>query len=160
MKTSLKVRVSAISDAAVVILSGCGAGGGGTDGSSSPSHPVQSTQESSGSVAHGHAMDGGPAQEAVKQAVDPRYPVGAEVILKADHMPGMMNAPATISGAFQTTAYAVDYTPTDGGQAIKDHKWVVQEELQGAREQRLAVGRTAVMMADHMPGMKGATATI
>ncbi|WP_372698795.1 YdhK family protein [Arthrobacter sp. JSM 101049] len=105
-------------------------------------------------------MDGGPAPEGIEKAADPRFPVGTDVILKADHMPGMMNAPATIAGAFQTTAHAVDYEPTDGAAVVEDHKWVVQEELQDVGDQPLEVGDDAVMTADHMPAMKGATATV
>lgn len=42
-------------------------------------------------------------------------------------------AKATIVGAFDDTfTYAISYTPTDGGDPVKNHKWVVQEELEGA----------------------------
>ncbi|MDN8605448.1 YdhK family protein [Corynebacterium ureicelerivorans] len=109
---------------------------------------------------HEHPADGGPAPAGIAEATDPTYPVGAEVTLTADHMPGMDGATATISGAFDTTAYAVSYTPTDGGDPVTNHKWVVQEELEGVGDEELAPGDTAVMTADHMPGMQGAEATI
>ncbi|WP_227698967.1 DUF1541 domain-containing protein [Raoultella sp. 18093] len=32
-------------------------------------------------------------------------------------------------GAYSTFTYAVNYTPTTGGPAVKDHKWVVQQEI-------------------------------
>ncbi|TQO22243.1 uncharacterized protein DUF1541 [Paramicrobacterium agarici] len=67
---------------------------------------------------------------------------------------------ATISGAFDTTAYAVSFTPTDGGDPVTDHKWVVQEELKNPGEPPLAAGTEVVLTADHMFGMKGAEATI
>ena len=76
-----------------------------------------------------HSPDGGPAPEGIKPASDPQYPVGSQVIMHTDHMPGMEGATATITGAFTTTTYAVDYTPTDGGAPVLNHKWVVQEEL-------------------------------
>lgn len=110
---------------------------------------------------HGdHPADGGPAPAGIAEATDPTYPVGTEVTLTADHMPGMDGAAATISGAFDTTAYAVSYTPTDGGDPVTNHKWVVQEELEGVGDTKLAPGDTAVMTADHMNGMQGAEATV
>ncbi len=109
---------------------------------------------------HEHPADGGPAPAGIAEATDPTYPVGTEVTLTADHMPGMDGATATISGAFDTTAYAVSYTPTDGGDPVTNHRWVVQEELEGVGDEELAPGDTAVMTADHMPGMQGAEATV
>lgn len=107
-----------------------------------------------------HSMDGGSAPAGIVDANAPKYPVGTEVTLTTDHMEGMKGAPAKIVGAYKTTTYAVDYTPTDGGTPIKNHKWVVQEELKDAGKTPLKVGDKAVLEADHMPGMKGAEATI
>ena len=121
-----------------------------------------SSAAASGHAGHSmeHAMDGGPAPAGIEEADDPGYPVGTEVTLTADHMPGMKGAEATVTGAFDTTAYQVDYTPTDGGEKVTAHKWVVQEELEGVHDDDLHVGDTAVMTADHKTGMKGAEATI
>lgn len=88
------------------------------------------------------------------------YPVGTKVTLTADHMPGMKGSKATISGAFDTTAYSVSYTPTDGGQRVTDHKWVVHEELEDPGDAPLEAGTEVVLDADHMAGMDGAEATI
>lgn len=96
----------------------------------------------------------------MKKASDPTYAVGDGVVLTADHMPGMKGAPATISGAFDTTAYSVSYTPTDGGAPVADHKWVVHEELQKPGQAPLKDGAEVILQAEHMPGMKGAKATI
>lgn len=109
---------------------------------------------------HDHPADGGPAPAGIADATNPTYPVGTEVTLTADHMPGMDGATATISGAYDTTAYAVSYTPTDGGDPVTNHKWVVHEELEGVGDTPLSAGDTAVMTADHMAGMEGAEATI
>lgn len=109
---------------------------------------------------HDHPADGGPAPAGIAEAANPKYPVGTEVTLTADHMPGMDGANATISGAYDTIAYAIDYTPTTGGAPVLDHKWVVQEELQDAGTQRLADGTVKQVLADHMQGMEGAEATI
>lgn len=44
-------------------------------------------------------------------------------------MPGMKGATATIDSAEQTTVYMVDYTPTTGGEPVKNQKWVTGSEL-------------------------------
>ncbi|QMS56033.1 YdhK family protein [Kocuria varians] len=119
-----------------------------------------SPSASQGGQEHMHAMDGGPAPEGIAAAEKPTYPVGTQVTLTTDHMEGMEGAPATVVGAYKTVAYAVNYTPTDGGPEVINHKWVVQEELQGAGSERLADGTEVTIEADHMPGMKGATGTV
>ncbi|QYH20395.1 YdhK family protein [Corynebacterium aquatimens] len=151
--------VAAAAAASVIGIAGC------ASESAEPSTPVTGTsvpggEGHGGHGGHDHPEDGGPAPEGIEEAADPKFPVGTEVILTADHMPGMEGAPATISGAFKTYTYAVTYTPTDGGEPVVNHKWVVQEELEGAGTQRLADGATAVILAEHMSGMKGAEATI
>ena len=107
-----------------------------------------------------HKPDGGPPPEGIEEASSPTYPIGTKVTLTADHMPGMNGAEATISGAFDTTAYSVSYTPMDGGERVTDHKWVVHEELENPGEAPLAEGTEVVLNADHMAGMAGAEATI
>lgn len=117
-------------------------------------------EDSSGMGGMNHSMDGGPAPEGIVDASDPEFPVGTEVTLMADHMPGMEGAPATIVGAYDTYAYAVDYTPTTGGDPVTDHRWVVQEDLENAPDERLADGTEVTLAANHMEGMEGAEATI
>lgn len=109
---------------------------------------------------HEHAADGGPAPEGIAEAADPTYPVGTDVVLTADHMPGMDGADATVTGAFTTTTYAVTYTPTTGGEPVENHTWVVHEELEDPGEAPLADGTEVVLTAEHMDGMQGALATI
>ena len=96
----------------------------------------------------------------IEPAADPAHPVGTEVTLMADHMPGMEGAAATVVGAYETTAYSVDYRPTTGGPEVTDHKWVVQEELEDAGAERLPDGAAVTLAADHMPGMQGAEGTV
>ena len=105
-------------------------------------------------------LDGGPAPAGIAEATDPTYPVGTEVTLTADHMEGMDGANATIAGAYDTYTYAVDFTPSAGGEPVKDHKWVVQQEIKDAGDERLADGTEVTLEAEHMEGMKGAKATI
>jgi len=51
----------------------------------------------------------------LQEAENPTFEVGSQAIIETDHMEGMKGAEATIVGAYDTTAYAVTYTPTDGG---------------------------------------------
>ncbi|ULT58759.1 YdhK family protein [Neobacillus drentensis] len=96
----------------------------------------------------------------LKVAENPKYKVGDQAILKSDHMEGMNGAEATVVGAFDTIAYAVTYTPTTGGNPVKNHKWVIQEEIKDAGDKALEPGTKVTMQADHMEGMDGATGTI
>ncbi|ADC50652.1 hypothetical protein BpOF4_13005 [Alkalihalophilus pseudofirmus OF4] len=81
--------------------------------------------------------DGGPREENHKWVIheeleeadqDPFEP-GDEVTLNADHMAGMEGAEAVIDSAQQTTVYMVDFTLTDSGEEVVNHKWVTEEEL-------------------------------
>lgn len=162
---------AAIAATAGLLLSGCATPDGEESTRPSqdqtPSEPAATSESAADDGQHGshgagheHKADGGQPPKGIKQASDPRFAVGNEVVLTADHMPGMDGAKATISGAFDTTAYSVSYTPTDGGDPVKDHKWVVHEEVESPGSVPLAAGDEVVLTADHMPGMKGAEATI
>lgn len=96
----------------------------------------------------------------LKVSENPTYKVGSKVIIHANHMEGMDGAEATVVGAYDTTAYVVSYTPTTGGEMVKNHKWVIQEEIKNAGAETLKPGTKATLEADHMEGMKGAKATI
>ncbi|ALU40318.1 hypothetical protein AS188_11725 [Kocuria flava] len=139
---------------AAILLTGCAADNTDEDppGNSPEEHGEHGGME--------HPADGGPVPEGMTEATDPTYPVGTEVTLTADHMDGMDGATATIVGAYDTYTYSVDYTPTTGGDPITDHKWVVQEELEGAGDERLPDGTEVTLAAAHMDGMDGAAATI
>ena len=102
----------------------------------------------------------GEVPEGLKVAENPTYKVGSQAIIESDHMPGMKGAKATIVGAYDTTVYTVSYTPTTGGERVENHKWVIHEELQDAGEAPLKPGTEVTINADHMEGMKGATAEI
>jgi hypothetical protein len=65
----------------------------------------------------------------LQEAENPTFEVGSQAIIETDHMEGMKGAEATIVGAYDTTAYAVTYTPTDGGEEVTNHKWVTESEL-------------------------------
>lgn len=151
MRISQSLALTTLAAMAAISVTGCA--------SESDDAPTEHAEHGAHG-GHDHPADGGPAPAGIVEAADPTYPVGTEVTLTADHMPGMDGATATISGAYDTTAYAVSYTPTDGGDPVTNHKWVVQEELEGTNGKTLGAGDTAVMTADHMAGMQGAEATI
>jgi Protein of unknown function (DUF1541) len=114
---------------------------------------------------HGNMNDmnhssSGEVPKGLEEAKNPTYKVGSQAIVKADHMEGMNGAKATIVDAFDTTAYAVTYTPTTGGEKVKNHKWVIQEEIKNAGSETLKPGTEVRLEADHMKGMKGAKGTI
>ncbi|MEZ0494201.1 YdhK family protein [Kineococcus sp. TBRC 1896] len=157
-----------------VLLAGCATGDAepaaapttSTNGTSADSEEHEGHEHHGGHGDHGghehhdHAPDGGPPPAGITEAAAATYPVGTEVLLRADHMPGMDGVTGTVVGAFDTTAYSVSYTPTTGGSPVEDHKWVVQEELRDAGPDRLPAGAEVVLDATHMSGMQGATATI
>ena len=177
-KLSPTIRSAAVIAALGLALAGCSAANDdtrGSDGEDSHGSHESASDESSGSdhedmdsgdSGHesggheGHAADGGDPPEGITKAADPKFDVGDTVVLSADHMPGMKDAEATVSGAFDTTTYSISYTPTDGGDPVKDHKWVVHEELKDPGKAPLKKGAKATVNAEHMPGMKGAEATI
>lgn len=68
-------------------------------------------------------------QEELKDAGDKILEPGTKVTIEADHMDGMKGAAADIDSAELTTVYMVDYTPTSGGEIVKNHKWVTESEL-------------------------------
>lgn len=112
-----------------------------------------------GDAADGHGGMGSHAMTAVddfKAAVNPLYPVGTEVIIDTDHMPGMQGAKGVVSGAYDTMLYAVDYTDADGT-AITNHRWVVSEEIEGGEHGAFAVGDSGMLKgAGHMESLGGA----
>ncbi|OPG96386.1 hypothetical protein B2I21_23920 [Chryseobacterium mucoviscidosis] len=134
-----------------LMLSGCGKNAE-QDNNSSDSHTA--------STGEMHHSESGELPEGIHVKSNPTYPVGSQATMSADHMPGMKGAEAKIVGAYETTAYAVSYTPTTGGDPVENHKWVIQEEIQDHTDQPFAAGTEVVLNADHMPGMKGAKAII
>ena len=161
-----KLMMSALSVVAVVALSACN-----TD--DTPNDMNEQMEENMGQDADDmdEYMDdddhmgmnhssSGDVPDDLQEAQNPQYEVGSQAIVDTDHMQGMRGAEATISGAYDTTVYEVSYTPEDGGDPIRNHKWVIHEELEDAGDEPFEVGDEVVLDADHMRGMDGATATI
>lgn len=160
MRKHLMTTVAAGVLGGALVFTGCSTGGDQDQGTPSTTSQHEGHGSSSDSGGMEHPMDGGPAPEGIETAASPTYPVGTEVTLTADHMEGMDGANATIAGAYDTYTYAVDFTPSAGGEPVKDHKWVVQQEIKDAGDERLADGTEVTLEAEHMEGMEGAEATI
>ena len=160
MRKHLMTTVAAGVLGGALVFTGCSTGGDQDQAAPSTTSHHEGHGSSSDSGGMEHPMDGGPAPEGIETAASPTYPVGTEVTLTADHMEGMDGANATIAGAYDTYTYAVDFTPSTGGEPVKDHKWVVQQEIKDAGDERLADGTEVTLEAEHMEGMEGAEATI
>ncbi|WP_087973247.1 YdhK family protein [Oceanobacillus rekensis] len=109
-----------------------------------------------------HMSSSGEVPDNLEEAENPTYEVGSNAIITAEHMnmEAMSGAEATIVGAYDTTAYEVSYTPTNGGETVENHKWVIHEEFENSEEAPLEPGTEVILGADHMKGMDGATAVI
>lgn len=156
-----------------LLLSACGSTAPDNDGAASSSSmdtavsSSHSSMDMDSSMSETDSMDhqmvhdqSGEIPEGLQEAENPTYAVGDKVILHTDHMAGMEGAEATIVGAYNTTAYAVSYDPTDGGERVNNHKWVVQEEIPEADETPIPEGTEVTLQAKHMEGMEGAKAVI
>ncbi|WP_407647402.1 DUF1541 domain-containing protein [Gracilibacillus salitolerans] len=102
----------------------------------------------------------GEVPEGLEEAENPVYEVGSKAIITEAHMPGMEDVEATVVGAYNTVVYTVSYTPTDGGERVEDHKWVIHEEIEEAGDEPFQPGDEVTLNASHMEGMNGATAEI
>jgi uncharacterized protein YceK len=153
--------VGIITLALMLMLSACG-----SSSNQNSSHKNTNTDHKSMKMEKNMDMggmkmsDSAVVPKGLKEAQNPTFKVGSQAIVHADHMEGMDGAKATIVGAYDTIAYTVTYTPTTGGPEVKNHKWVIQEEIKNAGTQQLKPGTKVTLEADHMEGMMGADATI
>lgn len=74
-------------------------------------------------------------KEEFENSEDKTYAVGDEVTLKNGHMSSMggKGVKAKIVQVVQGPVYMVDYKPTDGSKEVKNHQWVVENELELAK---------------------------
>ncbi|WP_110926761.1 YdhK family protein [Bacillus massiliglaciei] len=151
MKKSLIYSLFA---AIILVLGACSSDGGESTGSEKE---MDHSEMDHSEMEH---TQSGEVPEGLKEAENPKYEVGSEVILKEGHMKGMKGAKAKVTGAYDTAAYIVSYEPTTGGERVTDHKWVIQEEIKEAGDTVLEAGTKVTLEADHMEGMKGAAAEI
>ncbi len=150
-----KLVVGFVTLVSAFILTACG-----NDNKETNSHEDMDMNSSSEESMDMNHSGSGEVPEGLKVAGKPTYEVGSQAIIETDHMEGMKGAEATIVGAFNTTAYAISFTPTTGGDRVTNHKWVIQEELIDAGEETLEPGTEVTIEADHMEGMNGVTAEI
>lgn len=120
----------------------------------------KSNQESMDHKDHMNHSSSGELPKGLGEAVDPKFKPGSKAIMNSDHMEGMNGAEATIVGAFDTTVYAISYTPTTGGEKVTNHKWIIHEEIKDAGDKPYRPGDEVIVEADHMEGMMGAKAVI
>lgn len=97
----------------------------------------------------------------LEESQNPKYKIGSEITIEADHMEGMQGAEGKVVGAYDTRAYTVSYTPTDGGAREENHKWIIYEEIIDAEaKDDIKVGDTVILDSNHKKGMQGAEAEI
>lgn len=142
-------KLSFIILASGLVLSACSNGSGEEKDSKDQKHEEHMEHKSENKV-----------PEDMESTEESKFKKDDEVTITAGHMSGMKNAEATVKGAYETYAYVVSYTPTNGVEKVSNHKWVVNEEVANAPESGLKKGDTVKLEADHMPGMKGAKAKI
>ncbi|MGE6489246.1 YdhK family protein [Paenisporosarcina sp. NPDC076898] len=145
----MKKKLLYLSAAAMVVLSGCG---NDTSSDKEANHEEMDHGDSHSSS--------GEVPEGLKEATNPTFEVGSKATITNAHMKGMKDAEATIVGAYDTTVYTISYTPTTGGEKVKDHKWIIHEEIKDATADPYKAGDEVIVEADHMEGMKGATAKV
>ncbi|MDK9857880.1 DUF1541 domain-containing protein [Staphylococcus equorum] len=142
-------KLSFIILASGLVLSACSNGSGEEKDSKDQKHEEHMEHKSENKV-----------PEDMESTEESKFKKDDEVTITAGHMSGMKNAEATVKGAYETYAYVVSYTPTNGIEKVSNHKWVVNEEVADAPENGFKKGDTVKLEADHMPGMKGAEAKI
>lgn len=160
----MKKQLLILGVAAIIGLSGCGKDTNNDTSSKGNKESTHAEMDHSKmddrSMDHSMHSSSGEVPKDLKEAANPAYMVGSQAIIKASHMEGMDGATATIVGAYDTIAYAVSYTPTTGGEMVKNHKWVIQQEIKDAGSEPLEPGTDVTIEADHMEGMKGASGKI
>ncbi|MGN8845413.1 YdhK family protein [Niallia sp. HCP3S3_B10] len=156
MKKKTFMKSSLILTLLVLLLAACS-----NNNNDNSSNTSEEGMDMSSHDMEGMDMSGsGEVPEGLKVAENPKYEVGSNAIINADHMEGMDGAEATIVGAYDTIVYTISYTPTTGGEKVTNHKWVIQEEIEDAGDEAIEPGTEVIVNADHMEGMNGAKATI
>jgi hypothetical protein len=140
-----------------LILGACSNANNETSEKKEDSASNESTHDAHSNMNHSGSSE---VPEGLKVAENPKYKVGTQAIIESVHMEGMKDAKATIVGAYETTVYTISYTPTDGGEKVENHKWVIHEEIQKAGEEPFKPRAKVKINAEHMEGMDGVTAEI
>ncbi|MCO7124425.1 YdhK family protein [Sporolactobacillus shoreicorticis] len=149
----LKKIISSAGLIILVLLTACGTTQNADSGHSS-------THESSSHESMDHMESDDDQTLDLQEANNPNYKKGSKITLLNGHMAGMKNAKGTVEAVYTTHVYSVSYKPITGGKPVRNHKWVVQEELATKSNALLPKGTKVKLKAGHMEGMNGATATI
>lgn len=154
----------------VLLLSACGwgdsedeepteAGADVTNNLDGTDKQVSEEETEDDAVDHaGHAE--GQLPEGLKEAENPKFPVGSTAVINASHTDGMEGAVATIKGAYETTVYSVSYTPTNGDPFEENHKWFVEGEISAMDDGEIAVDSDVIINVEHQDGMLGAEGAV
>nr|WP_263324866.1 YdhK family protein [Neobacillus sp. Marseille-Q6967] len=121
---------------------------------------TESNESAHGGHSNMNHSGSGEVPEGLKESESPKFEAGSKAIIESDHMEGMKGEEATIVGAYDTTVYTISYTPTDGGERVENHKWVIHEEIENAGDEPFKPGDEVKINAAHMEGMDGAAAEI
>lgn len=98
--------------------------------------------------------------EGLKEAENPKFKVGDQVIIHAAHDDDMEGSKGTIVGAYQSTVYSISYQPTTGEEMEENVKWFVREEIDPLGEKELKVGSKVIIEVAREEGMQGAEGVI
>ncbi|MFB4213466.1 DUF1541 domain-containing protein [Shouchella sp. JSM 1781072] len=163
MLTKRLIRQTIIFSVGVILFSGCGVHQNGGKPHPLKEHTDQfqslhqpSDRRDVGDVGY-HYTDRVPEQLAV--ADEPAFPIGSKAIIKSDELPGMQYAVATIKGAYDTTAYEIQYTLADGSDQMT-YKWVLAEEFLEFRDEPFKNGELVQVDPDALPDLNGANVQI
>ncbi|WP_449355694.1 YdhK family protein [Virgibacillus natechei] len=167
MKSKKIMMIAVLLIVSAFTLAACGGGNGETDTEGNDANQQNTSEEStsdSESNMSQHMSSSGEVPTMVQEAENPKYEVGSTATITAEHMnmEGMNGAEATITGAYDTTAYTISFTPTTGGDPVEEHNWVIHEELlvEDPGDASIEPGTEVTLNADHMKGMNGAKAVI
>lgn len=147
-------KIFLLSIIAIVSLSGCNKD---TDEAANNSSPTEQHNTNNSDLDHSNIPE---IPNGLKTEAKPLYDVGSAVVISADYDKEMDGAKGEVVGAYLTTAYAVSYTPTTGGDRVGNHHWVIHEEIKNAGKESFKPGDEVKLEANHLKGMEGATAII
>ncbi|MEH6942868.1 YdhK family protein [Bacillus sp. JJ722] len=158
MKSSI-IKIGLVSILSVFMLVACGDNNDDKNNAKEHVNPTENTDNNNNHEDMNHDESGDIPDE-LKQAENPKYKVGSKVVINTDHMEGMNGAEGIVVGAYDTTVYSITYTPKTGGEPVKNHKWVIQEEIENAGNNKVEPGTEVTLDAEHMKGMEDAKAVI
>ena len=155
MKLKKKIFMTTMAASLSLALAACGSNGDDSKSTGSMDKNMDGMDHSTMDMSGSKEVPKG-----LQEAKNPKFKVGDMAMIKEAHMEGMKGAEAKVVGAYDTTAYSISYDPINGGKRVTNHKWIIQEEIVDAKSSPYEVGDEVKVDADHMKGMKDATATI